>query len=107
MQAAYPAAWRHLHLANTLQHTAQPYSSEQDTQLVAALRSAFPAPKRQQPSPLRPDPYAALLAGQAGHDSKVPVFVVGMPRSGSTLVEQILASHSMVFGAGACWLVVG
>ena len=31
---------------------------------------------------------------------KTPLFVVGMPRSGSTLIEQILASHSMVEGAG-------
>ncbi|MEE4355418.1 MAG: tetratricopeptide repeat protein [Desulfococcaceae bacterium] len=29
-----------------------------------------------------------------------PVFIVGMPRSGTSLVEQILASHPMVFGAG-------
>lgn len=36
----------------------------------------------------------------AGLDSEVPTFVVGMPRSGTTLVEQILASHSSVFGAG-------
>jgi tetratricopeptide (TPR) repeat protein len=36
----------------------------------------------------------------AGDPSRVPVFVVGMPRSGTTLVEQILASHSRVFGAG-------
>jgi len=35
-----------------------------------------------------------------GHPSSVPVFIVGMPRSGSTLVEQILASHPKVFGAG-------
>ncbi len=32
--------------------------------------------------------------------SELPVFVVGMPRSGTTLVEQILASHPQVFGAG-------
>ena len=31
---------------------------------------------------------------------KRPIFIVGMPRSGSTLVEQILASHRMVHGAG-------
>jgi tetratricopeptide (TPR) repeat protein len=36
----------------------------------------------------------------AGDPSTVPVFVVGMPRSGTTLVEQILASHSKVLGAG-------
>ena len=35
-----------------------------------------------------------------GHPSRVPVFVVGMMRSGSSLVEQILSSHSEVFGMG-------
>jgi tetratricopeptide (TPR) repeat protein len=35
-----------------------------------------------------------------GHPSSVPVFIIGMPRSGTTLVEQILASHPQVFGAG-------
>ncbi|HTU20885.1 MAG TPA: tetratricopeptide repeat protein [Gemmataceae bacterium] len=39
------------------------------------------------------------LAG-AGDPTRQPVFVVGMPRSGTTLVEQILASHSRVHGAG-------
>ena len=34
-----------------------------------------------------------------GSMSELPVFVVGMPRSGTTLCEQILASHSKVFGA--------
>jgi tetratricopeptide (TPR) repeat protein len=35
-----------------------------------------------------------------GNPSSVPVFVVGMPRSGTSLVEQICASHPAVFGAG-------
>ena len=35
-----------------------------------------------------------------GEPSSTPVFIVGMPRSGTTLVEQILASHSQVYGAG-------
>ena len=39
------------------------------------------------------------LAG-SGDDTRLPVFVFGMPRSGTTLVEQILASHSRVHGAG-------
>jgi tetratricopeptide (TPR) repeat protein len=33
-----------------------------------------------------------------GHESPAPIFIVGLPRSGSTLVEQILASHSQVQG---------
>jgi tetratricopeptide (TPR) repeat protein len=37
---------------------------------------------------------------RGGDHSAAPVFVVGMPRSGTTLIEQILASHSKVFGAG-------
>ena len=36
-------------------------------------------------------------AGQ-GHDAPDPIFIIGMPRAGSTLIEQILASHSMVEG---------
>ena len=39
------------------------------------------------------------LAG-AGSESRRPVFVFGLPRSGTTLIEQVLASHSQVFGAG-------
>ncbi|HET6592661.1 MAG TPA: sulfotransferase [Xanthomonadales bacterium] len=33
-----------------------------------------------------------------GHPSREPIFVIGLPRSGSTLLEQILASHSQVEG---------
>ncbi len=43
--------------------------------------------------------YAERNAG-AGLDTDAPTFVIGMPRSGTTLVEQILSSHSEVFGAG-------
>lgn len=36
----------------------------------------------------------------AGEDSSVPIFIVGMPRSGTTLVERIIASHSKVAAGG-------
>ena len=39
------------------------------------------------------------LAGKGDPDA-APIFIVGMPRSGTSLVEQILASHPQVFGAG-------
>jgi tetratricopeptide (TPR) repeat protein len=43
----------------------------------------------------------ALRKGRgSGNPSAVPVFIIGMPRSGSTLVEQILATHPKVYGAG-------
>jgi tetratricopeptide (TPR) repeat protein len=35
-----------------------------------------------------------------GDRSTVPVFIIGMPRSGTTLIEQILASHPKIYGAG-------
>lgn len=38
--------------------------------------------------------------GGIGSDSEVPVFVVGVPRSGTSLVEQIISSHPQVYGAG-------
>ncbi|MGA9854172.1 MAG: sulfotransferase, partial [Gammaproteobacteria bacterium] len=41
----------------------------------------------------------------AGSDGESPVFIIGMPRSGTTLVEQILASHSQVYGAGELHLL--
>ena len=43
--------------------------------------------------------FLAKLAG-AGDPSTRPIFVFGMPRSGTTLAEQVLASHSKVYGAG-------
>ncbi len=39
------------------------------------------------------------LAGQ-GSSSRRPVFILGLPRSGTTLIEQVLASHSQIHGAG-------
>jgi tetratricopeptide (TPR) repeat protein len=45
---------------------------------------------------------ATRLAGgpRAANSDQTPVFVVGMPRSGTTLIEQILAAHGQVHGAG-------
>ena len=40
-----------------------------------------------------------------GSETSSPIFIVGMPRSGTTLVEQILASHSKVFGADEVYFI--
>jgi tetratricopeptide (TPR) repeat protein len=37
---------------------------------------------------------------ETGNQDRTPIFIVGLPRSGSSLIEQILASHPQVFGAG-------
>jgi hypothetical protein len=51
-------------------------------------------------------PFFARLA-QAGLKTNRPVFIVGLPRSGTTLIEQILASHRQVLGAGELTLTRG
>jgi hypothetical protein len=62
------------------------YSSNEDRALFAAVEAAFDE--------------ARCAAPPAGHSSAEPIFVVGMPRSGTTLVERILSSHSQVLSAG-------
>lgn len=43
--------------------------------------------------------YIDSFAGK-GYESDLPVFIVGMPRSGTTLTEQIISSHPDIYGAG-------
>ena len=42
----------------------------------------------------------AAKIGSVGHRDQAPLFIVGMPRSGTTLIEQILSSHTDLHGAG-------
>lgn len=42
----------------------------------------------------------------SGNQEGTPIFILGMPRSGTTLVEQILASHPLVFGAGEVTILI-
>ncbi len=41
-----------------------------------------------------------LASGPAGHDSTAPIFVLGQPRTGTTLIDRIIGSHSEVHSAG-------
>jgi tetratricopeptide (TPR) repeat protein len=43
---------------------------------------------------------AAAATAATGHPSREPIFIVGMPRTGTTLAERILSSHPAVFAAG-------
>lgn len=81
------AAFAHLTRAKSLLAGAQPYDMAAEKAVFSALRVAFPAP------------LPALPAGLP-EASPRPIFIVGMPRSGTTLAEQILAGHSAVSAAG-------
>lgn len=62
------------------------YDVQRDIDTMASIRNVFSADRFEQ--------------AQGGHDSDEPVFILGMPRTGTTLVERILSSHSDVFAAG-------
>jgi Tfp pilus assembly protein PilF len=80
-------SFRHLLAGNRLKRGRIAYDEAGALALFERIRSVFTAEL------LAADP-------EDGSPSRLPVFVVGMPRSGTTLVEQILASHPQVFGAG-------
>jgi len=83
----YECSFRQLLEANALKRSQIEY---QETEILAGLKRV--------PAVFTPELIDAHK--DVGLSSSVPVFIVGMLRSGSTLVEQILASHSRVFGAG-------
>ncbi len=78
--------------ANALYHEAQTASGESHDQ--AALRRRVDGLI----ASCTPELYA--MVEDSANRSELPVFIVGMPRSGTSLVEQIAATHSRVSGAG-------
>ncbi len=80
-------AFGHWRAGNRLRRAQLAYDESADYQLMESLRAMF--------SP-------ALMRSMrgCGDPSTQPVFIVGMPRSGTTLVEQMLAAHPQVCAAG-------
>ncbi len=78
-------AFDHYYEANRLRREALPYYAEDTSRMVDAMIALF-SPE-----------FVASRNGQ-GSPAPDPIFIVGMPRAGSTLIEQILSSHSMVEG---------
>ncbi|GAA3885320.1 tetratricopeptide repeat-containing sulfotransferase family protein [Sphingomonas limnosediminicola] len=77
-------AFGHYAKANALRLKNQPYDGARMTRTVDRCIDLFTA--------------NAFEERVGGCDARDPIFIVGMPRAGSTLVEQILASHSQVEG---------
>jgi tetratricopeptide (TPR) repeat protein len=83
----YERSFHHLTLGNAGKRSQSVYDETNALESLARTRGA----------------YTSEIIGRNrcnGNPSEVPVFIVGMPRSGSTLVEQILASHRDIHGAG-------
>ncbi|MFV7782918.1 tetratricopeptide repeat-containing sulfotransferase family protein [Shewanella marisflavi] len=78
-QQATEQAFEAVRVANQLMRPQRPFKKDAFTQLVASLKSAKVTPRLEETS----GPWT-------------PIFIVGMPRSGTTLCEQILASHTQV-----------
>ena len=77
-------AFAHYAKANALRLKSQPYEPDEITAIVDQCIERFTAD--------------ALVGPSGGCEARDPIFIVGMPRAGSTLLEQVLASHSLVEG---------
>jgi tetratricopeptide (TPR) repeat protein len=83
----HAAAFRHLRQGNALKRAEIAYDEGATLSLLARIAAVF-------------TPELMRSKAGLGATSEVPVFIIGMPRSGTSLVEQILASHPAIFGGG-------
>jgi len=81
----YESAWHYYHTGNQNQRLIVEHEPLEFEKRQASIRAVF-------------DEELLSERAGAGFDAPDPIFIVGLPRSGSTLVEQILASHSQVEG---------
>jgi tetratricopeptide (TPR) repeat protein len=81
----FDEALEHYHLGNSLKAQLAPYVSDVLDRIVAESKELF-----------TPDFFAQRASW--GHPDPSPIFIVGLPRSGSTLVEQVLSSHPAIDG---------
>ncbi len=92
-RGAIAEEWRHLDAANALRAAAQPYRPESITALVDRTIAVF-------------TPEFLAARAECGHPSRAPIFIVGMPRAGSTLVERMLEASGEVAACGELPAVV-
>ena len=83
-------SFNYLIIGNELRKKILSYDIKKDIELFSQLKKSYPS--------------IALQSVVESSDLK-PIFILGMPRSGTTLVEQIVSSHSEVTGAGELYYV--
>ena len=81
------AAFDHMRTGNALKRSTLLYDEAGTLGMLERIKSVF-------------TPEVIARHRERGNPSSMPIFIIGMPRSGSTLVEQILSSHASVFGGG-------
>lgn len=90
----FDEAFRHLKIANEMRRLERPYSREADLQRARFCQENFSSGSSLLKGALRPP-----------KGSVSPIFVVGMPRSGTTLVEQMIGAHPDVTPLGELMLM--
>jgi tetratricopeptide (TPR) repeat protein len=83
----YPRAMDHFTAANAARTATATFDSAQfDREITRLIEQTAPA--------------LVARASQLGNPDATPILIIGMPRSGTTLLEQIISSHPAVHGAG-------
>lgn len=82
--ADYPKAMHHLVKGKSAAGAGRNYATRHDDAIFSALTASVDNP----------------VAANGGYETREPIFVIGMPRSGTTLVERIISSHPDVQSAG-------
>ncbi len=76
-------AFHHYHLGNQIKQSLDAWDADEHHRFIEQMIAATPS---------------EIFSKRSGCDDPAPIFIVGLPRSGSTLLEQILSSHSQVDG---------
>lgn len=82
----YARAFKAYAIGNQLQYQQYPWDKTKLQVRVEQLSEVFTS--------------SFLKSAPVNHETRCPIFIVGMPRAGTTLIEQILSSHNSIYGAG-------
>jgi tetratricopeptide (TPR) repeat protein len=83
---SFAESFVHYSRGNAIRGKLHPYNAEENTRFVRRSKALFTAE------------FFAARTGGVQCEDRSPIFIVGLPRSGSTLIEQILSSHSAIEG---------